>query len=615
MFNLLKKKTILTSLVIVLLISMFSSVNGQVTFLNVQPEIGEEFATYPNCSAWGDIDNDGDLDVYMAVGSAKGFDLMINDLDNSGKFLRADTSMAHFVRTAGPRSVLMADIENDGDLDLLAVGQDWQVWLIVNKFADTGTLSFEDVSEATGLIHFEEAYYSASMADYDNNGLLDILITGVAKDDWFPTLLYRNTTPIGGSLSFEEVSEPAGILSALGLNQLAGAWADYDNDNDQDLLIGTDDIYPVFFYRNEGDGTFLDVTTDVGLGESIGSCRALVWGDYDNDCDLDIFIGRRPVDGVEGMGKCQLFRNDGGVFTEVESAAISGIVFYGVASADYDNDGDLDLHLICSNGADHMLRNDGNNNFVNVADEAGLLQTEAPGGWGMMDISDRGGNTWADWDADGDLDLLLPGGDGGQAPYLMRNDGGNTNNWLEIKLTGVQSNRSAIGARVIARAGDLRQMREVCMGSGCMTGPPTDVHFGFGQKTVIDSLIIRWPYGTLDVFVDVDVNQIKEIVEGSGSTEVVFNNNKTPDNFELFQNYPNPFNPVTEISYQLVETGHIRLEVFSLLGQHIATLVDNVQQAGIHKIKFDASSVPSGVYVYRLVTKGYTQQKKMLFLK
>jgi hypothetical protein len=614
MFNVLKSSKKFAFFAIMLLIVLMSSVNGQVTFKHVTLEIGNEFQIYPNCEAWGDIDNDGDLDVYMAVGSKMGFDLMLNDLNVSGKFLKADTLMAHFVKTAGPRQVLMADMENDGDLDLLAVADEEQTYIIINKLIETDSLWFEDVSHQIGMAYSEELYYCASMADYNNDGLLDLFMGGLSGDFWTPTLLLKNTSPINGPLSFEDATDQAGILSTPGLSISTGSWGDYDNDGDPDLITATYPTYPVFLYRNESDGTFTDVTTETGLINSVGSSRATAWIDYDNDGDFDVYVARATYTEQPDMDICQLWRNDDGIFHEVESARVVHRTIRGMAWGDYDNDGDLDVHLSEEGKDDILFRNDGNDTFVDVAASIGLTQVEDPNGWGMLDIADRGGQTWADWDADGDLDLLLAGMSATQ-PYLMQNDGGNTNNWLEIKLAGVQSNIQGVGARIITLSGNLRQMREVTVGGGYLCGPPADVHFGFGQRTVIDSLIIRWPYGTLDVFVNVDVNQLLTIEEGSGSTGVVSNKNTTPENFELFQNYPNPFNPKTQISYNIAKPGLVNLEIFNTLGEKVSSVVREYQSAGNHKSEFDAGQLPTGVYVYRLSSGTFMQQKKMLLIK
>ena len=599
--------------IFIMLIAFVFTVIGQVTFKNVQPEIGVEFAKYPNGAAWGDIDNDGDLDVYLSIGTMQGHDLMINDLSISGKFIRADTSMAHFVRTGGPRATVLADIDNDGDLDIIATGKETQNWLIVNKLADTDSLWFEDMSEATGIAHMGEYYYGAALADYDNDGNLDIFLAGMANYDWYPSLLYRNIGPVGDPLAFEELAEQAGIYSVYGVNMIAGFWGDYDEDGDQDIFVTNMDATPDFLYRNNSDGTFSEVTHEVGMSQAIGDTRFAVWGDYDNDCDLDIFIGRRTYAEQPNMDINQLYRNDGGVFTEIETARITGIDIYGVSSADYDNDGDLDLHLLNREGVDFLLRNDGNNSFVDVAEVSGLTQIESPDGWGMLEILDRGSPTWADWDADGDLDLLLPS-NSGLKPYLMQNNGGNSNNFLQLKLTGIQSNRSAVGARVIAISDGLKQMREIYVGSG-YSSPPLDVHFGFGQRTIVDSLIIKWPSGIIDKFIDVAVNQMLSIEEGSSSSEVETKKNILISRFQLYQNYPNPFNSSTIISFSLMSHENVKLTIYDLLGREIDIITNREYSAGTHKLQYNAIDLLSGVYFYILEVGNFIDMKKLIVLR
>ncbi len=599
---------------ILILCTLIGQSSGQVTFKNVTPEIGAEFQVYPNCAAWGDIDNDGDLDVYTSQGSQMGNDLMLNDLNGSGKFLRGDTLAGVFLRTAGPRSVLIVDIDNDGDQDIMAIRDLEQTHLCLNQLKETGSLTFVDVSETVGIAHLNEAYYCANLADFDNDGLLDIFLAGISSTAYTPSLLYKNTMAPGGPLTFQDVTDASGIFSMMDLSIACGAWADYDNDGDQDLLTPTMTTWPLFFYRNEGNGVFTEISEENGLSASYGSCRAGLWADYDNDGDLDVYITRCLTTDMPDVDTCELWRNDNGHFVEVPSARVDGKEIRGGAWGDYDNDGDQDLHLLDGSKVDIMFRNDGNDVFVDVVDAVGLAKTPAPGGWGLMDINDRGGETWADWDADGDLDLFLPGGSGTK-PYLMKNNGGNTNNWLEVRLTGEASNRNGVGSRVIVKAGDLRQIREVVMGSGYLCGPPTDCHFGLAKKTVVDSLIILWPSGTKDVYTGVAINQLLKLTEGAGSTAVEKQESTLPSRFTLGQNYPNPFNPTTEIVYEVPAAGRIRLEVYSVNGQWVTTLVDKVQPGGQYTARFAAGSLAGGVYFYRLITDQSVLQKKMILVK
>ncbi len=590
---------------------------GQVAFKNATPTIGAAFQVYPNCAAWGDVDNDGDLDVYTSQGSKMGNDLMINDLNRSGKFLRGDTLSGVFVRTAGPRAVLMLDIDNDGDQDIMAIDSSsdgWKTYLCLNQLTETDSLWFKDVSDAAGTTHLNESYYCATAADYNNDGRLDIFLAGLSSAAWTPSLLLKNNGVVDGLLSFEDVADEAGIFSMMGMDMACGVWADYDNDGDQDLLIPTMTTWPVFFYRNEGDGTFTEISETNGLSASVGSCRAGLWADYDNDGDLDIYITRCLTTDIPNVDTCELWRNDNGHFVEVPSARVVGKEIRGGIWGDYDNDGDLDLHLLDGSKVDILFRNDGNDVFVDVVESVGLAKTEAAGGWGLMDINDRGGETFADWDADGDLDLFLPGGNGTK-PYLMQNNGGNKNNWLEVRLTGVTSNRDGVGARVIAKAGDLRQIREVTMGGSYLSGSPTDCHFGLAKKTLVDSLIINWPSGTKDVYTSVAINQLLKLTEGAGSTAVEKQEGTLPGHFTLSQNYPNPFNPSTEIVYEVPAAGRVRLEVYSVNGQRVTTLVNQVQPEGQYTARFDAGLLAGGVYFYRLITDQSVLQKKMILLK
>jgi len=205
--------------------AMAGFATAQATFTNVTPTIGTAFQVYPNCAAWGDIDNDGDLDVYTSQGSQMGNDLMINDLNGSGKFLRGDTLAGVFLRTAGPRSVLIVDIDNDGDQDIMAIRDLQQTHLCLNQLKETGSLTFIDVSETVGIAHLNEAYYCANLADFNNDGLLDIFLAGISSTAYTPSLLYKNTMAPGGPLTFEDVTESSGIFSMMGMSIACGAWA------------------------------------------------------------------------------------------------------------------------------------------------------------------------------------------------------------------------------------------------------------------------------------------------------------------------------------------------------------------------------------------------------
>ena len=228
------------------------------------------------------------------------------------------------------------------------------------------------------------------------------------------------------------------------------AWADYDNDGDQDLYLAKGDsaggtLDPESrtnrLLRNDGSGAFSDVTSGALLAQT--HSRGVAWGDYDNDGDLDLYVAAVPVDGQNGEN--MLLRNDG---NDSFSDVTTGLLGYAGATnscswVDYDNDGDLDLFLVNLFEPNLLLQNDGVGNFVDVA--SGPL---------LGGADETRSAAWADYDQDGDLDAFLAcGPDTGN--ILARNELNSGNHWLEVRLVGTRSNRAAIGARLTLEAGEI----------------------------------------------------------------------------------------------------------------------------------------------------------------
>jgi len=205
--------------------------------------------------------------------------------------------------------------------------------------------------------------------------------------------------------------------------------------------------------------------------------------------------------------------------------------------------------------------------------------------------------------------------------------------WLNITLRGTKSNRSAIGTVVTAVTGTKRQRRDVDGGSGFCSQPSLPVEFGFGQTTTVDSLIIRWPSGIVQVLTNVATNQFLTVTEkgtpglvtavgededASGAIE----GQRVPTTYTLSQNVPNPFNPETIINFELPEVAEIRLSVTNLAGQEVRVLVQGVHQPGQYRVVWDGrdttgQDVASGVYLYRLevVGRGIVETKRMALVR
>ncbi len=428
--------------------------------------------------AWGDYDQDGDLDIYLSnFGSANR--LYRNDGNDTFADVAASAGVAD---TGGGRGVAFADYDQDGDLDLYLTNRSGTA----NRLYRNDGGSFAEIAASVGVAATGLSN-NISWVDYDQDGDLDLYIT---KDGSQINHMYRNDSPT----SFTDVAP------ALGLNDgpqgEAIAWGDYDQDGDLDLF-GANFNGGNRLYRNDDATSFTDVAPGLGLANT-GNGRGAAWGDYDDDGDLDLYVSNGT--GPAGNSTNQFFRNDGATFAEI--AASLGVADTGngrgPAWGDYDNDGDLDLHL-AGGQTNRLYQNDGSGGFVEVGASAGV------------DIGGTSeGANWGDYDQDGDLDLYVADYDNPNS--LFRNEG-NANRWLEIELVGTVSNRDGIGAELVAVASGTRQYRGGIAGTGWLSEPSLPVEFGFGNITTIDSLYVFWPSGITDVQTGVATNQIITIVE------------------------------------------------------------------------------------------------------
>ena len=491
--------------------------------------------TYGSGSAFFDYDGDGDLDLYLVNSGSlnAGRGTAWNRLYRNDGPVFADVSEAVGARGGGyGMGAVAADADNDGDADLYL--SNWGADIF---YRNQGDGTFVEETGRTGLGNADWGS-SAAFLDSDLDGDLDLFVANYVhfkegEQPWCgrrdldlrfycdprqfaPALdrLYRNRE----DGTFEDIGLEAGIVHrGNGLGVVSGDW---DGDGDADLYVAND-MTPNFFYVNDGKGRFEENGLRSGTALSADGVAlagmGVDTGDVDGDGDLDLFVTNYQLENNN------LYRNDGTVFSEVSFRSGIGEISlnylgFGTGFFDYDNDGWLDLFV--ANGHVHdniqaydavvtyaqwaqVFRNDGTGHFAE--------QMAGPALW--KHYVGRG-SAFGDYDGDGDLDIALV--NCGRRMALLQNQGGNSNNWLQISLAGRSSNRDGIGAKIYVTAGEATSFQEVKAGSGYLSSSQLAPHFGLGASAVVDRLEIRWPSGTGQVFEQVAVNQRLRIVEPGG---------------------------------------------------------------------------------------------------
>jgi len=563
------------------------SVDQRITVMELQrfTEVGATAGTGDGGagfgSAWGDYDGDGDIDLYLTNHG-------VNRLyQNNGDGTFADVATASGTDDgAYGNGAAWADYDNDGDLDLYVCNG------AANRlYRSNGDGTFTEVGASSNTDDSADSR-AAVWGDYDRDGYVDLYVTNAPGAN----RLYGNN----GDGTFTDAGSASGTDDS-GTSQSA-AWGDYDNDGDLDLYVGDEGVGNRL-YRNNDDGTFTDVGSTSGTDDA-GLARAVAWGDYDNDGYLDLYVSN-------AYGTNRMYHNEGdGTFTEVGGAAGTddGANSNGASWGDYDNDGNLDLYLVNHQYAPNRLyRNNGDGTFTDVG--ASTETGDSPYG---IDVS------WGDYDDDGDLDLYVTKSNG--ANRLFRNDAVPPGrHWLHVNLTGSASNRSGIGARVRCVAGASRQIRDVGGGSGLHSQNSPGAAFGLGAATVVDSLEVRWPSGTVQVLTDQAADQRIAITEPAATaiTEYPI----LPSQYALHANAPNPFNPVTTIRYDVpVPGGPVEILIFDVRGRRVRTLVSETMPPGMHAVTWSGTGergepAASGIYFVRMTAGSFTQTRKVILLK
>ncbi len=536
--------------------------------------------------AWGDYDNDGYQDLVVTGFNNNcqtcNYSILLYHNNGDGTFTRVTTGpiATYSGRTFG---CSWGDYDNDGKLDLfVCVGFNSHNLLFHNEGNGVFTLvtSGPEVTD----VGWGEA---ASWCDYDRDGWLDLF---VCNEYGYPNFLYHNN----GNGTFSKIT--TGPMVTDGGSSIGAAWGDYDNDGWPDLFVANYDGQHDYLYHNNGNSTFTKILTGPEVTDNDWG-SGCAWGDYDNDGYLDLYV-------TNGNSPNRLYHNNGdGTFTLSSTLpSLENGLSYGCGWADFDNDGYLDLFVSKIQSANALFKNVNGQTFTRVTND--IVGQE-----GYISIN----GVWGDYNNDGKIDLFVANTGGSNNNYLYKNVS-TGNNYTICKLIGCHSNKAAIGARIRLYAGNLSEIREISGGSSMGTQDMLWQHFGVGTHTMIDSIVVYWPYGntpSIKKLSNVSVNQTLTIYE----CPLGIINNQIPVKYELKQNYPNPFNPGTEIEYSLLKPSNVKLSIYDISGKLIQTLVNEFETTGTYKVQFDGTNFASGIYIYKVETDEFTDTKKMILLK
>ena len=479
-------------------------------------------------AAFLDYDQDGYIDIYACTGtwlegfskSEKPAELPYNHLYRN----RGDGTYEDVTKKAGvggpwySMGVTTGDYNNDGYPDIYLSNYGPNVLLKNN-----GNGTFSDVTRRANVSGGKECSVGAAWLDYDNDGFLDLYVGNYLEfdpnykyyyaPDGFPgpmaydsqqDVLYHNR----GDGTFEDVTKAMGIIDLDGRAMGVGA-ADYDDDGFTDIYVANDHTLN-YLWHNDGGKQFVDKGTMSGTafsqaGEATVS-MSVDFADFNEDGLLDLFVSDDSY--------CSLYENSGnGLFSDKgvpSNISMAAAQFVGWSSSfvDYDNDGDVDIFK--TNGAlkhlygqeDQLFENEGGGKFTDVSLKLGkYFQKELVGRGACL----------GDYDNDGDFDIFIVNlNDRG---VFLRNNKGNQNNWLMLKLTGTTSNRDGIGARVKVTSGGKVQTAQKKSTTGYLSQNDPRLHFGLAKNEMVDRIEIKWSSGKIQVLENIKANQILTVTE------------------------------------------------------------------------------------------------------
>lgn len=536
---------------------------------------------------WIDVNNDGLPDCQITNGPSGGQNnaLYINTGNGNFTALVNDTIVRDNTPSDG---ATWADANNDGNSDAFVAN-----WYNVNNlmYMGSGTGTFTQVSTGDPV---NNAGYSetAAWGDYDTDGFVDLYVTNSAGNK--RNFLYHNN----GNGTFTRILTGAEVTDTY--ESRCVNWTDLDNDGDLDIFVTNESGQNENIYRNDGGGTFVSVTSGILVNDG-GRTMSSSWADYDNDGDLDVFL-------ANDLGNDALFRNDGNfVFTKMvnDTVSNSGGNSFSSAWSDVDNDGDLDLYVTNSFWANTKLvnfffLNNGNGTFTRNSSSAVV----ADSAWSY-------GCAFADYDNDGfeDLAVATVRFNNVDEPDLLYHNNGNSNNWITITLQGTMTNRAAIGTKIRLRAiingNPVWQMREISAQHGYCSQNDWRAHFGLGNATTVDTVIVEWLGTNPQIFTGLAINQFITINEGSGISGL--SDNKAAPAFRIDPNPSGGF-----FTVYAGENGFSKNDLLRITDTSGKVVKEIPLTAAHGNQAIDLHQLPAGIYFATLQTPAGNSTRKII---
>ena len=584
------KKSI--SSVLILCISILSSAQDF-----VKKDLGE-LTSSPSASRSAnflDVNDDGWDDVFISNGKSGGEnnELYINNQNGTFTAISGDDIVEDGGSSDGAS---FADMDNDGDMDMFVVTWYGQINSFYKNDGD-GAFTYLPNSAMGNTGSYSEA---CAFGDANGNGCLDLVATNSGNSILSNrrNLYYENNCD--GTYTRVQNVHPT---TDLHISRSAD-WIDIDEDGDLDLFITNESDSKNDLFINDGNGTFTKNTTVAFVLDERTSAGSS-WSDIDNDGDFDLFIAN--WDGTTGNNtNNQLFINHGSLsFTEVISGDLvsDGGCSFASTFADYDNDGDEDLFVAnayCSPNNNFFYENV---NGIFVRNNTSILATETGYTFGAA---------WGDYNNDGFMDMIWANTLNESQPNDFFENEGNGNNWFKILLEGTTTNRSAIGTVVKVKANingnDVWQMRRINSASGYCSQNSYTQHFGLGDATIVDSLVIEWFSGHEEIYTDLEINKACKAIEGTDlycSQTVGLNELESPSRIIQIARLSekkfkiNAVNPLLKIE---------SVEIFRIDG----SIIKNYSAIEQKSMEMDLSNFPNGVLFVRIHAGDRTDVEKIV---